>query len=84
MISGPFKMTILLGSGDMVILEQPGSSRKLSMALRDKLLSLDLVKDRSEESGYPDLMYLQRMKKEYTRKKLLPIVKETIQTELEV
>ena len=85
MTSGQFQMTLILGTGDMIIREQPGGSKELAYVLRDKLLSLDLVQDCSGdlgESGFPGLIYMKRLKKDYTRKKLLPIVKETLNSEL--
>lgn len=77
-------MAIALGTGDMILRERPGVASDMSKALSAKLVSLDLVRDCSDEinRGEGDVVYLKRLKLEYTRKKLLPIVKDTINEEL--
>eukprot|EP00095_Tigriopus_kingsejongensis_P008267 maker-scaffold240_size241964-snap-gene-1.20 protein:Tk08267 transcript:maker-scaffold240_size241964-snap-gene-1.20-mRNA-1 annotation:"hypothetical protein BRAFLDRAFT_239767" len=78
--TGEYSLSIALGAGDLMI--YPKHSEYSSM-VRDKLLSKNpdikmRVDSGQVQSTSPDIEYMRRSNVTYTRKKIMPLVKEAI------
>lgn len=73
---GNYALVIALGAGDLMIYPK---ETELCSQVREMLLSKNPdIKIKVDKSKFPDVEYLRRSNVAYTRKKIMPLVKEAI------